>query len=124
MAQDFRSLKIWQSAYDLSLEIYKISEKFPKEEKFSLVDQLRRSGVSVAANIAESYGRYHNKDKIQLLIIARGSIYEVRSHLSIALGLNFIDQFTFQNIEDKYEILSKQLNSFISYIKRTNQSSN
>lgn len=65
-----------------------------------------------------------NKDKIQLLIIARGSIYEVRSHLSIALGLNFIDQATFQNIEDKYEILSKQLNSFISYIKRTNQFSN
>ncbi len=124
MAQDFRSLKVWQSAYDLSLGIYKITEKFPKEEKFSLVDQLRRSGVSVAANIAESYGRYHNKDKIQLLIIARGSIYEVRSHLSIALGLNFIDQATFQNIEDKYEILSKQLNSFIGYIKRTNQSSN
>lgn len=59
MAQDFRSLEVWQSAYDLSLEIYKITEKFPKEEKFSLVDQLRRSGVSVAANIAESYGRYH-----------------------------------------------------------------
>ena len=124
MAQDFRSLKVWQGAYDLSLEIYKITEKFPKEEKFSLVDQLRRSGISVAANIAESYGRYHNKDKIQLLIIARGSIYEVRSHLSIALGLNFIDQATFQNTEDKYEILSKQLNSFIGYIKRTNKSSN
>lgn len=120
MAQDFRSLKIWQEAHNLALEIYKITGKFPKEEKFSLVDQIRRSGVSVAANIAESYGRYHNKDKIQLLIIARGSMYEVRSHLSIALGLNFIDQAIFQNMENKYEILSKQLNSFINHIKRTN----
>ena len=117
MPQDFRSLKVWQGAYDLSLEIYKITEKFPKEEKFSLVDQLRRSSISVAANIAESYGRYHNKDKVQLLIIARGSIYEVRSHLSIALGLNFINQGTFQDLENKYEILSKQLNSFVNHIR-------
>lgn len=101
----------------MSLEIYRITAKFPSGEKFSLVDQIRRSSVSVAANIAESSGRYHSKDKIQLLIVARGSIYETRSHLSIATGLEYLNKNDFGVLDNRYEILSKQLNSFINHIR-------
>ena len=104
----------------LVLKIYKIASKFPGEEKFCLGDQIRRSGVSVAANIAESFGRYHLKDKIQLLIVSRGSIYETRSHLSIALGLKYIKEEDFENIDKRYEILSKRLNAFINRVRKSN----
>ena len=120
MANDFRSLEIWQEAQRLALEIYKITSKFPKEEKFCLGEQIRRSTVSVAANIAESFGRYHSKDKIQLLMVARGSIYETRSHLSIALGLHYIKEKDFEDIDKCYEILSKRLNVFINCVRNTN----
>ena len=117
MAYDFRNLKIWQKAYELALETYRITDKFPQTEKFSLIDQLRRAAISVVANIAESFGRYHIKDKIHLLMVARGSIYETRSHLSIAVGLGYMDKERFKEIDDAYEILSRQLNSFIKAIK-------
>lgn len=74
MAESFRRLEVWQEAHNLALEVYKITKRFPNEEKFSLIDQVRRSGSSVSANIAESCGRYSVKDKVNLLIIARGSI--------------------------------------------------
>ena len=118
MANDFKNLEIWQEAQVLALEVYKIVSKFPGEEKFCLGDQIRRSGISVAANIAESFGRYHIKDKIQLLIVARGSIYETRSHLSIALGLKYIKDKDFKDIDNRYEVLSKRLNAFINSIKK------
>ena len=120
MAKDFRNLEVWQESYALAIEIYKLSSKFPKDERFSLCDQIRRSAVSVAANIAESSGRFHNREKIQLLIIARGSIYETRSHLSIALGLDYINKNRFEDVDGRYEILSKRLNSFINHIEKSN----
>lgn len=83
------------------------------------MDQVRISSVSVAANIAESSGRYHNKDKIQLLVMARGSIYETRSHLSIVVGLEYLNKNDFEVLDNRYEALSKQVNSFINHI-RTN----
>ncbi len=121
MPSDFRNLEIWREAQKLTLEIYKITSKFPKEEIFGLEAQIRRSAVSVAANIAESFGRYHSKDKIQLLMVARGSIYETCSHLSIALGLNYIKEKCFEDIDKRYEVLSKRLNVFINYIRKTNR---
>ena len=90
MAKSFRDLEIWQEGYELAIGVYNIAKNFPKEEIFSLVDQVKRSSVSVCANIAESFGRYHVNDKIQLLIVARGSIYETMSHLTIAFGLRYI----------------------------------
>lgn len=120
MANNFRNLEIWQEAYKLALLIYKITDKFPRNEMFSFCDQIRRSSISIVANIAESSGRYYKKDKIQFLIIARGSIYETQSHLSIALGLNYLDQNKFEDTDKHYEILSKRLNAFINYIRKTN----
>jgi len=68
MAQSFRDLRIWQEAHKLLLEIYYITKKLPKEKLYILTSQLKRSALSIMANIAESQGRYGYQDKIQLLI--------------------------------------------------------
>jgi four helix bundle protein len=121
MAQSFRDLRIWQEAHKLLLEIYYITKKLPKEELYILTSQLKRSTLSIMANIAESQGRYGYQDKIQLLIIARGSIEETRSHLSAAYGLNYINKNTFNHLDEQYQNLARGVNSFISSIRHKKQ---
>lgn len=120
MADGFKKLEIWQLANSLALKIYSLTSHFPASEQFSLTNQLRRAAVSVSANIAEGCGRYSKGEKIQFLIIARGSIYEVQSHLSIAVGLGYLKNKDFAKIEDEYEILIKRLNAFVAHFRKTN----
>lgn len=123
MPQSFRDLRVWQDAYSLLLKIYDISGKFPKEEMYVLGAQLKRSALSIMANIAESQGRYGYQDRIQLLMIARGSIEETRSHLSVAEGLHYISKIEFEDLDNQYQNLAKSINSFISSIRnKKNQS--
>jgi four helix bundle protein len=119
MPQGFRSLEIWQSANALAIEIYQITKGFPAQEKFSLTDQIQRAATSVSANIAEGCGRYGVKDKIQFLMVARGSIYETQSHLSIAQGLLYIKTDVFTTIDSRYETLIRQLNAFVTHLRKT-----
>lgn len=88
MGQSFRELRIWQKGYKLLMRIYKITAQYPPEEKYGLISDTRRSGNSIIANIAEAHGRYYFADKSRVLIIARGEVDEVRSHLSVAQGQN------------------------------------
>ena len=70
----FKDLVVWQKAYKLSLEIYKITAKFPKSEIYGLTSQFRRAVVSILANIAEGYERQYRKEQLQFLTMARGSL--------------------------------------------------
>ena len=88
--QKFTDLIAWQKAHLLTLRIYHVTKLFPTDERFGLVDQVRRAAVSVEANIAEGYGRGTAKDKIQFYYIAHGSICEVQSHLLVARDLGYI----------------------------------
>jgi four helix bundle protein len=88
--RDFRDLLVWQKAHELSLIIYKVSTDFPKEEVYSLTNQIRRAAVSVTSNIAEGFGRTSLKEKDQFLSIAHGSLYEVESQLEIAKDLKYL----------------------------------
>ena len=98
----------------LAEEIYKTTKLFPKEELFGLTNQLIRSAVSVAANIAESQGRYYYKDKIRVLYISRGEIYEIQSHLRIALSQNYVLNKKFKVLDKSYDGLAKGINCLIS----------
>ena len=82
-------LLVWQRAIELSLAIYKLTGSFPTSERFGLTNQLRRSSVSVASNIAEGYGRITRGEYIQFLGHARGSNCEVLTQLAISAGLGF-----------------------------------
>lgn len=114
----FRDLDVWKTGLALLIETYKISAKFPNTEIYGLTDQIRRSANSVIANIAESQGRYSFADRVRVLFQARGEIYEVRSHLSVAYELKYIDSVTFNKLDNGYEVLAKQTSSLISYLDK------
>jgi len=113
MAENFRSLLVWQKAEELAVLIYSVSKSFPKEEQFGLTNQLRRAAVSVGANIAESTGRSGLKDKIQFLMISRGSLTETQSHISIAARLGFLEEKLAEKIIIDYEELARKINAFV-----------
>lgn len=101
---DFKKLLVWQRSRELVVRIYYITQKFPSEERFGLSSQLRRAAVSVPSNIAEGQRRASNKEFVQFLIIARGSLAEIETQLLIAQDLQYIPekesiQFTNEIIE-------------------------
>lgn len=108
--KSFTDLPIWITSVSLIEQIYKITENFPKSEFYNLTNQLRRSSVSIAGNIAESWGRYFYKDKIRVLYIARGEIEETRSHLAVALRLKYFFKKEYLFIDKQYSNLLFDLN--------------
>lgn len=83
-SQSFKDLIVWQKARDLAVEIYRVTDNFPKSELYGLTSQMRRAVISISSNIAESYHRFHAKEKRQFLMIAFGSGSELESQIEIA----------------------------------------
>ena len=75
--QDYRKLRVWQKAHSFTVNLYKISNNFPSEEKYGLTNQIRRATVSIESNIAEGCGRDSDNEFRRFLDIAQGSCYEV-----------------------------------------------
>jgi len=90
-ARSFQDLVVWQKAHEFVLEIYRISKGFPKEENYGLTSQLRRSAVSVPANIAEGFKKKGRNDKARFFNIAQGSLEESRYYLILAKDLAYAD---------------------------------
>ncbi|WP_225034766.1 four helix bundle protein [Winogradskyella sp. SM1960] len=88
----FEELKIWQKAMDITENCYRATDSFPKEEKYGLTSQLRRSAVSIPSNIAEGAGRNTNGEFRQFLGIANGSSYELLTQLYLSKRLNLITE--------------------------------
>ncbi len=117
--KSFEDLEVWQLSSNLASQVYSLTAFFPREEKYGIIDQLKRASVSVSANIAEGFGRYHYKDSIKFLYNARGSLFETHSHLLLAHNLGHISP----NQEELYKLalgniqnLGIKLNNFISVI--------
>lgn len=89
---NYKQLKVWNDAVDLSVLIYKIVSRFPNEEKFGLSSQIKRSATSIAANIAEGAGRGGDKEFCYFLNIAQGSAYELETHIIIATKLSLMSE--------------------------------
>jgi four helix bundle protein len=104
---------VWQRAVQLSVAIYRLTAGFPAEERYGIISQLRRAGVSVASNIAEGYGRGSRKDYKQFLAIARGSTLEVQTQLIIANELGYCDLQDLKAVEALSEEVSKMLYALI-----------
>jgi four helix bundle protein len=113
MISSFTDIRAWKLSKDLAIDIYKITEKYPKTEIFSLVPQMKRSAVSVASNIAEGFGRYSNKDQEHFYIMASGSLYELKNQIIISYELGFIHKDDFDNLIKKTDVAHKTLNAFI-----------
>lgn len=95
----FTHLDTWQKNHDLVLKVYRLTKKFPKDELFGLVSQIRRAVCSITGNIVEGYGRYHYNDKIRFYVMARGSSSEVQDYLIIAKDLGYISEGEFNQIK-------------------------
>ncbi len=117
----FEDLRVWQLSSALIKEVYQLSKGFPNEELYGITSQLRRSIISVAANIAEGYERYHFKDKIKFYYQARGSLAESKSHILIARNLEYVTETQIDSIISEIETIHKLLNSLIR--SQQNQSS-
>ena len=84
LLKNYKELKVWQKSYELCLEIYRITAKFPKEERYGLTSQIRRSVVSIPSNIAEGYGRKTTLDYVRMLYISYGSVCELETQILLA----------------------------------------
>lgn len=109
-----KDLDIWKLSMDFVIEIYKMTNSFPSEEKFGLVNQMRRAAVSIPSNIAEGAGRKSRKENIQFLYIALGSLTELDTQLIIADRLKY---YKACELIDKLNIIKAKLISFIKYLE-------
>ncbi|MBI4743779.1 MAG: four helix bundle protein [Actinobacteria bacterium] len=98
MKHNFRKIKVYQRAIDFAVEIYQISKRFPKDEMYGLVSQIRRAVVSISLNIAEGSGNNSEKEFKRFLEIALRSDYEVMTCLEIALRLNYLKKEDYDNL--------------------------
>ncbi|MBU1132235.1 four helix bundle protein [Patescibacteria group bacterium] len=112
--RNFYSLDAWQRAHSFVLDIYKCTAVFPDAEKFGLTSQIRRAVISITANIAEGYERYHYKDKIKFYYISRASLAETQSFLFLARDLGYL---TLEKVE-QLVYLSKEVRQIISGLIR------
>ena len=111
----FKDLIVYQKAYKLAMEIFEISKDFPKEEKYSLTDQMRRSSRSVTSNIAESWAkRRYEKAFVSKLTDSLGEEYETENWLDYSKDCKYIKEETHQRILSEYDEVRKMLISIIN----------
>ena len=118
--QGLKRLQVWVRAKDFALVIYKRVLTFlPTEEKWNLKQQLRRSSLSISANIAEGHGLFYYQDNVRFCYNARGLLEETLSHLTFAFEANFIPEALYKELEQEGEEIDKMLNGYISYLKKS-----
>lgn len=116
-SKDFVSLKVWQETQKVKLYSYnEIIPLLPVEERFDLFSQIRRATISITANIAEGYGRYHFQEGIQFYRISRGSLYELKDHLISCFDLKYINKEKYEIGISSIEKSKALLNGYINYI--------
>jgi four helix bundle protein len=107
----FEKLEVWKLAKDLVIKIYKITSKFPSEEKFGLISQMRRASVSICSNLAEGCGRNTSKDQANFYNKAYSSLMELLNQLLISYDLNWLDEEVLNGIRIDIEKVSIKINS-------------
>jgi len=117
MLKNYKDLKVWQKSYQLCLGIYKETAKFPKEERFGLTSQMRRSAVSVPSNISEGYGRKTTADYIRFLFIAYGSNCELETQTLLCGDLGYIESATVGEIKAEIQAVERMLKALIKSLE-------
>ncbi|MBI5286289.1 MAG: four helix bundle protein [Deltaproteobacteria bacterium] len=112
--KSYKELTVYQKAYELSLQVYQITCKFPAEEKFGLISQMRRCAVSMPCNIAEGYRRRGRKEYIHFLYVALGSCGELETLLSLSKDLKMIENGNYRFLYSLQEEVSKMLSRLIT----------
>ena len=114
---DFKELKVWQKAHQMTLHTYRVTLAFPREQTYGLISQLRRATSSVGANIAEGCGRRSDGDMCRFLQIARGSASEAEYHFLLARDLRFLDEKDFKVLTRQADELQCMLTGLIQSVR-------
>jgi four helix bundle protein len=117
MLKNYRDLKVWQKSYRLCLALYRITKIFPKEERYGLTSQIRRSAVSIPSNIAEGYGRKTTADYLRSLYIAYGSVCELETQVLLSGDLNYVNKENLKALKDDTEEVERMLKALIKSLE-------
>jgi four helix bundle protein len=115
--QDFRNLKVWEKAHALTLDVYRVSKSFPRDEMYGMTSQMRRASVSIGANIAEGVCRRGDVDFARFLQIAAGSASELEYHLLLANDLEFMKASDYQRISEEVVEVKRMLASLMQKLR-------
>ncbi|MGA9392519.1 MAG: four helix bundle protein [Candidatus Sulfotelmatobacter sp.] len=115
--EDFKDLRVWAKAHELTLVVHQMTRAFAKEELYGLTSQLRRASASVGANIAEGCGRRSDAEMRRFVQIARGSANEVEYHLLLAKDLEFLSPDEHKQLESKVLEIQRMLASLVQSLK-------
>jgi four helix bundle protein len=119
--QDYKKLNVWQKGHELTLDVYKVTKHFPREETYALMSQMRRASFSVPANVAEGCGRNSNAQLAQFLSIASGSAFELDYYLFLASELNYIKTEDYNAFQDKINNVCRMLNNLTKRVSTNNE---
>lgn len=111
----FEKLDVWHNARKLTVEIYRITKKFPKDELFGITNQIRRAVISICSNIAEGSGRKSKKDQAHFTTMAYSSLLELINQLIISVDLSFLSKTDYDKTRTNIDQIARQLNSLRNY---------
>jgi four helix bundle protein len=117
--ENFRDLRVWAKAHELTLTVYQRTRAFPREEMYGVTSQLRRASASIGANIAEGCGRRSDAEMRRFVQIARGSANEVEYHLLLAKDLNFLTADEHKDLEGRVFEIQRMLASLVQSLNAT-----
>lgn len=114
---NFKELKVWQKAVDLAVKIYTVTKTFPSEEKFGLVSQMRRAGVSVPSNIAEGCAKTSSKSLVNSLEVSLGESFELETQMIISERVGILDKELARELESDLSEIQRMIMGFKTTIE-------
>lgn len=115
--KDFKKLKVWEKSHLLTLEVYKATRSFPKEELYGLTSQMRRASVSIPSNIAEGCGRGSDAELSRFCQISMGSASELECQILLSRDLGYLENLLFENLTNMVTEVKRMLTSFIQKLR-------
>ena|SRR3989344_7506390 len=117
--RSFKDLEAWKYGHALVLSIYRVTNRYPKNEQFGITNQMRRAAVSITSNIAEGFSRQSSKEKCQFYSIALGSLTELQNQLLISKDIGYLAEADFQKIDGESLSTQKLIHGLLKYVRRS-----
>jgi four helix bundle protein len=117
----FRDMPVWQAAMEIAQQVFTLTDSLPRKEDYGFTSQIRRSALSISANIAEAFGRSHSLDKVNFYYIARGSVTETQSHIEYGRRVGYLDSETAEALAQRLASVYNDINKVIRTLKDTSR---
>jgi len=115
--ESYKGLLVYQKAYELALRIFRTTRRFPREETYGMVSQMRRAAVSIPSNIAEGYSRHSRKEYLRFLSVAYGSTAELGTQISLSRDMEFIEMGQYESLHSEHDNVARLLWKLMESLK-------